>query len=167
MKRKATFGAGPLPRKTPCPRSGRQAAGLPPASALSALSIFSASSFAVPKSIATRSGARRSAAAGAAGSGALPASASSLSASSFAPSSPSLAAPTRTAPRSGAFAGADAALGAAGTETCTGRLSFVRAPGTCSSRTTWKFVPPKPNAERPARRTPHAGFSHSRSSVFT
>ena len=168
VKRKATFGAGPWPRKIPCPRSGRQAAGLPPASAFSAFSIFSASSCALPKSIATRSGARRSASRGGAGAGARPCRASSWAAWSFFASSVSSAAPTRSAPRSGGFGAAEgAAAGAAGTETCTGRLPFVRAPGTCSSRTTWKFVPPKPKAERPARRTPQAGFSHSRSSVLT
>ena len=32
----------------------------------------------------------------------------------------------------------------AGTATWAGRAPFVRAPGTCSSRTAWKFVPPKP-----------------------
>ena len=64
MKRNATFGAGPWPRKIPWPRSGRHAAGLPPASAFSAFSIFSASSCGLPKSIATRSGARRSASLG-------------------------------------------------------------------------------------------------------
>jgi hypothetical protein len=76
VKRKATFGAGPLPRKIPWPRSGRQAAALPPASALSAFSILSASSDGVPKSIATLSPAFRSAPLGGAGAGALPARAS-------------------------------------------------------------------------------------------
>ena len=40
-------------------------------------------------------------------------------------------------------------------------------PGTYSSSTACKFVPPKPNALTPARRTSPAGRSHSRSSVFT
>ena len=39
-------------------------------------------------------------------------------------------------------------------------------PGTYSSSTTWKFVPPKPNALTPARRTPSGGAGQSRSSVF-
>ncbi len=39
------------------------------------------------------------------------------------------------------------------------RLPFpFSLPGMCSSITTWKLVPPKPNALTPARRTPPAGI---------
>ena len=40
-------------------------------------------------------------------------------------------------------------------------------PGTCSSTTTWKFVPPNPKALTPPRRTSFAGAAHGRSSVLT
>ena len=43
----------------------------------------------------------------------------------------------------------------------------VRRPGTYSSTTTWKFVPPKPKALTPARRIPPSDVSHGRSAVFT
>ena len=42
--RKASFGAGPLPRKIPCARSARQTAAFPPSKAASALPAFSARS---------------------------------------------------------------------------------------------------------------------------
>ena len=98
----------------------------------------------------------------------------------------SSAAPTTSAPRSGALpatgpASTAAAAGAAtarcrprsrgGTstpanETCLGARATWR-PGTCSSSTAWKLVPPKPKALTPARRIPPAGASHGRSSVLT
>src|SRR6266545_3621470 len=40
-------------------------------------------------------------------------------------------------------------------------------PGTYSSTTAWKLVPPKPKALTPPRRTPPGGTVQSRSSVFT
>ncbi len=43
----------------------------------------------------------------------------------------------------------------------------LRRPGTCSSMTMWKLVPPKPNALTPATRVAPAGISQSRSSVLT
>ena len=44
---------------------------------------------------------------------------------------------------------------------------LVRWPGTCSSMTMWKLVPPKPNALTPATRVRPGATSQSRSSVLT
>src|ERR1039457_5991823 len=40
-------------------------------------------------------------------------------------------------------------------------------PGTYSSTTTWKLVPPKPKAETPQRRGANEGRSHGRALVLT
>ena len=40
-------------------------------------------------------------------------------------------------------------------------------PGTCSSTTTWKFVPPNPKALTPPRRTSCAGAAQGRRPVLT
>ena len=45
--------------------------------------------------------------------------------------------------------------------------SVGTCPGTYSSSTAWKLVPPNPNALTPAVRTPSVGGSHGRSSVLT
>ena len=68
--------------------------------------------------------------------------------------------------RSGAFAEVSDRPGAPATATVVFVLDVSR-PGTCSSSTAWKFVPPKPNALTAARRTSPPCASHSRSSVFT
>ena len=72
----------------------------------------------------------------------------------------------RPAPLGGA-----ASIDVAGTSTSandTGRAPLPRwRPGTCSSSTAWKLVPPKPKALTPARRIPPGGGSHGRSSVLT
>ena len=134
-----------MPRNTPCARRAFHAAGPPPASAFSAFLILSTSSAGSPKSIATRCGARIMASSGAAPmAGTWPISASCRAASSFFARASGVAAPITSAPRApGATAGAGGALA---------RLPRVSRPGTCSSSTTWKLVPPKPNAETPARR---------------
>ncbi len=95
-----------------------------------------------------RSRAERSAAAGTATGGTWP-SWTRASIPSTALRSPSTdCAPSTSRPRSGgrlaAWADDAPVSGDAGTATWTGRCPFVRAPGTCSSSTTWKFVPPKP-----------------------
>ena len=66
--------------------------------------------------------------------------------------------------------GSAAALTAAGAGADAAKVLEVSArwrPGMYSSRTTWKLVPPKPNALTPAMRTPVGGVGHSRSSVLT
>ena len=55
----------------------------------------------------------------------------------------------------------------AGTAIVAWPLPFDSRPGTCSSSTAWKFVPPKPNALTPATRVAPSGTSQSRSSVLT
>ena len=102
-----------------------------------------------------------------------------MTARSRAASPASSAAPTSSTPRGGDFAaGADAPAGgvapaassagtSAGTAIVARPLPFVRRPGTCSSSTAWKFVPPKPNALTPATRLPPFDSSQSRSSVLT
>src|SRR5208283_394399 len=55
-----------------------------------------------------------------------------------------------------------------GAVTATERLPFpFSLPGMYSSSTAWKFVPPKPNALTPTRRTLSAGTVHGFSSVLT
>ena len=99
-----------------------------------------------------RSGAARSSAAGG-GGGASP---DSTTARSRAASPASSAAPTRSAPRDArrAAAGGRAPPASAGTSAGTAivacPLPLDRRPGTYSSSTAWKLVPPKPNALTPA-----------------
>ena len=57
--------------------------------------------------------------------------------------------------------------GAAGTAIEVRCPLVVRCPGTCSSITTWKLVPPKPNALTPATRVAPSATSQSRASVLT
>ena len=73
------------------------------------------------------------------------------------------AAPVRTEPPRPSSPGA--AVNEDGTCTMVGRL--VSRPGTCSSTTTWKLVPPNPKADTPQRRGPNAGLSHGRALVLT
>src|SRR4051812_38006206 len=80
-----------------------------------------------------------------------------------------------SAPRSGGLPPVETAEGlvfATGSEgiwpTLTERLPLpVSRPGTYSSSTAWKFVPPKPNALTPATRVSPLRTSQSRSDVFT
>ncbi len=105
---------------------------------------------------------------GAWGTGASPVAARPAISRSRDATSASPAPPTTSAPRSGArgsCTGGDAAS-IPGTRAARGRC----LPGTCSSSTMWKLVPPKPNALTPERRMDPPfvpGFSHARSSVFT
>ena len=46
-------------------------------------------------------------------------------------------------------------------------LPLDKRPGTCSSSTAWKLVPPKPNALTPATRVAPSATSQSRNSVLT
>ncbi len=138
--------------------------------------------------MATRTGARKSVGSGAAGAGACPAAAWAATAASRSATALPSAPPTTSAPRRGALRGAAKAwapagaagepptdavtplvLSAAGTDAPAKLLRPLAGnrPGTCSSRTAWKLVPPKPNADTPARRMPPTGLAHSRSSVLT
>ena len=76
------------------------------------------------------------------------------------------AAPSAREPAAADALRADAATVGAGELTGSRRRSRCR-PGTYSSSTTWKLVPPKPNALTPAPRTPPRATSQSRSSVLT
>src|SRR3954468_24558842 len=139
----------------------------------------------------TRSEAARSVGDGGAGAGASPPEATTRRRSARAVSS---AAPTSSAPRGGAFgvraapAGQEPAEGAvarggpagsatgvaedggASADTDAGTAIVFRPfsgrPGTCSSSTAWKFVPPKPNALTPATRVPPLAGVQSRGSVL-
>src|SRR4051794_2866236 len=100
-----------------------------------------------------RSGAARSAGAGGVG----------VAARSRAPRPAASAAPARKAPRA-------AAVGvgtSAGTAIVAWPLPLLRRPGTYSSSTAWKLVPPKPNALTPATRVAPSGTSQSRRVVLT
>ena len=123
--------------------------------------------------MANRSTARRSSSRGRAVTGARPAATSSRTRRRRPRRAASDSAPSKSAPRRGDLAEVEAAAtvpAEAGRETLTtDRRSFSgrSRPGTYSSSTAWKFVPPKPKALSPARRTPPAFTSHSRHSVFT
>ena len=116
---------------------------------------------------------------GAASGGVQPVAASATTCSSWATTAASSAPPTTRAPRSGGrddpadvAAPADAGTVTLDLVTCAdanvrGAVAHGGGPGTCSSRTTWKLVPPKPKALTPARRTPPGGSGQSRSSVLT
>ena len=143
VQRNATFGAGPLPEKTPLLRSIFTAFASFASNACAAFAAFSARSRASEYAIATRCGAPRSRGA------------SAFSARSLPISSAALDAPTTATPLTGSDAG-----------TCTGCLRESR-PGSCSSRTMWKFVPPNPNALTAARRGSPSCFGNSRASRGT
>jgi hypothetical protein len=61
----------------------------------------------------------------------------------------------------------DAAVGVTAAGTCTKGWRLTSMPGTYSSTTTWKLVPPKPKAETPQRRGANDGRSHGRALVLT
>ena len=159
-KRKAILPAGaPLPRKMPWAASAFQAWGLSKPAALRALASFSSSSPGSPKSITSRSGWRSSAGSGGAMGGAQPPSACRQASSSRSFSATGLAAPMARMPRTGflALEGAGTASGRAPSPWLAGVLlgrvtstavncavSGCNMPGTYSSSTTWKLVPPKP-----------------------
>ena len=95
----------------------------------------------------------------------IPASAARLARRS--PSSASVAAPTTAARRARSGAGAKARAAAFTSGTANWRAPPSSRPGTYSSSTAWKLVPPKPKALTPPRRTPDSGRTQSRSSVLT
>ena len=170
--RKATLRFSPEPRNTPCEVRAFQSCGSSRSSALAARSILRVRSFGFLKSMAIRSGAARSCASGASWPSMRLASASDFRRRSLVASSAPVSAPSTTAPEGGALA-ATPAPGPdtepddnSGTEMLDLR-SLATWPGTYSSSTAWKLVPPKPKALTPARRTPDAGFSQSLSSVLT
>ena len=72
--------------------------------------------------------------------------------------------PITRAPRSGVFGAGD--FGISGTDTV-GFFCGRMRPGTYSSRTVWKLVPPNPKALIPARRGSPFGFSQGFSVVLT
>jgi hypothetical protein len=122
----------------------------------------------------TRSASASAAGLGRARLGARPARASAASDATRSRSDATLAAPTKATPRGGGGATATGAA-AAPTAGASGAAPTVtraleraaRRPGTCSSSTRWKFVPPKPKADSPAWRTPPGGTSHARSVWLT
>src|SRR6266511_312750 len=119
--------------------------------------------------MATRTAAPASAGSGAAGAGARPAFASASNRPSWLLTSASSRPPTTAAPRSGDFqptgrSTVDARWATANERACSPRYR----PGTYSSITTWKLVPPKPNALTPPERAPPGGGAgHPRSEVVT
>ena len=162
----------------PCWRSSRKAAGLPEANALASLVSFAARSAASAWSTATRTAAVASAGSGAVRGGVTPARACASAACTCAATSASSRPPSTSAPRSGALAVvavvavAAADGGLTTSEPGTSAAAKLRAggrcrPGTCSSTTTWKLVPPNPNALTPPRRTSFSGASHGRRCVLT
>ena len=166
--RNATFCLSPEPRNTPCDVRAVQTDASSRSNAFDARSILRARSLGELKSMAMRSGAVRSLARGASWPSARLASASALRLRRRVASSTRVSAPRTMAPLGGAFAARpETAPGTMSlSESCRLR-SVVRLPGTYSSSTAWKLVPPKPNALTPARRTPQGGLAQSLSSVLT
>ncbi len=182
IARRSSFGAAPRPRNAPCWRSMRNSAALPRSSAATSFSSLAASSAASPKSTAARTADDPISGRGGAGIGTRPARASASARASCAARSASSRPPSTSAPRSGALPGTAATLAAAegtgdaeegeGAALAAAPIAWTRGaglcrPGTCSSSTTWKLVPPKPNALTPPRRMPHGGVGHSRNAVLT
>src|SRR5450755_974654 len=144
--------------------------------------------------MAARTRALARAGSGGCGGGAWPAAARSRTRASWAATSASVSPPTTKAPRSGALRltvtglAGFAAVGVPAAEVpgapsaapawrsalaCRSTVAGSSAagspyrPGTYSSSTAWKLVPPKPNALTAPRRTPDGGTGQSRSLVLT
>ena len=172
--RNAILPESPWLRKIPCAVSAFQSPASSRSNAFNARSILLLSSGGLLKSSAIRSGDRKSLSSGASPVTTRLASASALSARRRLASSDGFSAPIIAIPPRGARTGSlEAAIGGAPmSSTAAGTAWYlrpppVRRPGTYSSKTAWKLVPPKPKALTPARRTPLSGFCHSRRSPLT
>ncbi len=170
--KKATLPAGPRRKWMPLLCSTRHFLGSFWSRAARAVSHFFARSAASSKAITRRAGAARKSGPGGCRPGVWPALAPASAWARAARTAPASAPPTASMLPS--MDGRVSLAGATSDEppakeagTCTAGSRRVSMPGTYSSTTTWKLVPPKPNADRPQRRGPNDGFSHGWALVFT